>query len=144
MPHLKKPEEPGKEHWRGKQYAFFRHEACEFFPCHPTDDPEDFNCLFCYCPLYALGEGCGGRFTYAYGGEKLQPVPAAPQTGKLWLYHREIQRDQRNRQKERRIKQHPPTGNRRRVLFLPEEGRTKENTEKRKRHFDLGYVLIVM
>ena len=70
MPHLKKPEEPGKEHWRGKQYAFFRHEACEFFPCHPTDDPEDFNCLFCYCPLYALGEGCGGRFTYAYGGVK--------------------------------------------------------------------------
>ena len=70
MPHLKKPEEPGKEHWRGKQYAFFRHEACEVFPCHPTDDPEDFNCLFCYCPLYALGEGCGGRFTYAYGGVK--------------------------------------------------------------------------
>ena len=28
---------------------------------------EDFNCLFCYCPLYALGEDCGGNFTYYKG-----------------------------------------------------------------------------
>ena len=38
-----------------KQYAFFQHRACEFFPCHKGVPEEDFNCLFCYCPLYALG-----------------------------------------------------------------------------------------
>ena len=34
------------------RYSFFQHTACEFFPCHETAHPEDFNCLFCYCPLY--------------------------------------------------------------------------------------------
>ena len=42
--------------WRGTQYSFFSHKNCEFFPCHKTDDPDNFNCLFCYCPLYALGD----------------------------------------------------------------------------------------
>lgn len=50
-----------------KKYAFFRHSECEFFPCHKTDDVENFNCLFCYCPLYALGEACGGNFRYNDG-----------------------------------------------------------------------------
>ena len=33
-------------------------------------DPDDFNCLFCYCPLYALGEKCGGNFRYTEKGIK--------------------------------------------------------------------------
>ncbi len=33
-------------------------------------DPEEFNCLFCYCPLYALGKDCGGNFTYTESGYK--------------------------------------------------------------------------
>ena len=33
------------------RYSFMQHTACEFFPCHKTAHPEDFNCLFCYCPL---------------------------------------------------------------------------------------------
>ena len=45
-------------------YKFFQHRDCEYFPCHQVDDLEDFNCLFCYCPLYALGSNCGGHFTY--------------------------------------------------------------------------------
>ncbi|MDO5110802.1 MAG: cysteine-rich small domain-containing protein [Clostridia bacterium] len=53
-----------------RSYAFFRHTACEYFPCHQTDDPESFNCLFCYCPLYALGEACGGDFAYTKSGVK--------------------------------------------------------------------------
>ena len=32
-------------------YSFVQHTICEFFPCHATSHPEDFNCLFCYCPL---------------------------------------------------------------------------------------------
>ena len=51
-------------------YSFFSHTACEFFPCHKTDRPEDFNCLFCYCPLYALGDRCGGAFAYTEKGIK--------------------------------------------------------------------------
>ena len=45
-------------------YSFFQHTQCEFFPCHKTAKPEDFNCLFCYCPLYALGDSCGGNYSY--------------------------------------------------------------------------------
>ena len=45
-----------------RHYAFFQNRDCEYFPCHATKHPEDFNCLFCYCPLYALGRGCGGNF----------------------------------------------------------------------------------
>lgn len=48
---------------------FFQNKACPYFPCH--DSPaEGFNCLFCYCPLYALGKRCGGRFTYLDNGVK--------------------------------------------------------------------------
>ena len=51
-------------------YDFFQHKQCEYFPCHEKADPESFSCLFCYCPLYALGENCGGNFTYTEGGIK--------------------------------------------------------------------------
>lgn len=51
-------------------YKFFQHIKCEYFPCHKTQKPEDFNCLFCYCPLYALGKDCGGNFTYTKKGIK--------------------------------------------------------------------------
>ena len=37
-----------------KHYKFFCHRECEYFPCHSTQHPEDFNCLFCYCPLLFL------------------------------------------------------------------------------------------
>ena len=53
-----------------KHYSFFCNRECEFFPCHPGADPNRFNCLFCYCPLYALGERCGGNFTYTEKGIK--------------------------------------------------------------------------
>jgi Zn-finger protein len=58
------------EKWRSKRYAFFNHKECEFFPCHKTDDKENFNCLFCYCPLYILGDGCGGNPKYTEEGIK--------------------------------------------------------------------------
>ncbi len=51
-------------------YDFFQNRECEYFPCHVGADKEGFNCLFCYCPLYALGENCGGRFTYTENGVK--------------------------------------------------------------------------
>ncbi|MHB8068882.1 MAG: cysteine-rich small domain-containing protein [Desulfobaccales bacterium] len=41
-------------------YRFFKNTKCYYFPCHPVEDEENFNCLFCYCPLYFFAD-CGGR-----------------------------------------------------------------------------------
>lgn len=57
-------------YWEGKHYSFFTNKECEFFPCHKTNDPENFNCIFCYCPLYALKDRCGGNFIYNEKGIK--------------------------------------------------------------------------
>lgn len=53
-----------------ENYKFNQHKTCEFFPCHKGADPETFNCLFCYCPLYLLKEDCGGNFKYGESGIK--------------------------------------------------------------------------
>ena len=53
-----------------QNYKFFNHKDCEYFPCHKTNDPDNFNCLFCYCPLYTLGDKCGGNFRYTESGIK--------------------------------------------------------------------------
>lgn len=53
-----------------ERFKFNQHRECEYFPCHATNRPEDFNCLFCYCPLYALGDKCGGNFKYLDNGFK--------------------------------------------------------------------------
>jgi len=58
------------EEQNGRHYAFYQNTQCESFPCHKTAHPEDFNCLFCYCPLYALGRNCGGNFRYTPSGIK--------------------------------------------------------------------------
>lgn len=51
-------------------YDFFQNKECEYFPCHPNADPEWFSCLFCYCPLYCLGDRCGGNFAFLANGIK--------------------------------------------------------------------------
>ena len=51
-------------------YDFFQNKQCEYFPCHSGANPETFSCIFCYCPLYALGENCGGNFIYTENGIK--------------------------------------------------------------------------
>ena len=53
-----------------ENYKFFSHKECEYFPCHKTNDPDNFNCLFCYCPLYTLKDKCGGNFKYTDSGIK--------------------------------------------------------------------------
>ena len=59
---------------KGAHYKFFQNRMCEMFPCHKDQngalEPENFNCLFCYCPLYALGKNCGGNFYYTEKGVK--------------------------------------------------------------------------
>ena len=42
-------------------YRFFENRDCRFYPCHK--DMKEINCLFCYCPLYAM-EYCPGSAEY--------------------------------------------------------------------------------
>ena len=44
-------------------YRFFQNRECEYFPCHSVKDDTDFNCLFCFCPLY-WKEQCLGNPVY--------------------------------------------------------------------------------
>lgn len=53
-----------------ENHRFFQHTRCPYFPCHKTSHTAEFNCLFCFCPLYALGENCGGNFVYTENGIK--------------------------------------------------------------------------
>ena len=50
-----------------ENYKFNQHKDCEFFPCHKGVEEDKFNCLFCYCPLYMLGNECGGNFKATNG-----------------------------------------------------------------------------
>lgn len=45
----------------GKFLSFFENKDCKYFPCHKG--LADFNCLFCYCPMYRL-EHCPGNPRY--------------------------------------------------------------------------------
>lgn len=42
-------------------HRFFENRQCRYFPCH--SGLSDFNCLFCYCPMYHL-EKCPGNPRY--------------------------------------------------------------------------------
>ena len=59
-----------KKYWEGKHFAFYTNKECEYYPCHPVPEGTEFNCLFCYCPLYTLGSKCGGNFRYLENGVK--------------------------------------------------------------------------
>ena len=51
-------------------HTYFANRDCRYFPCHKGSDAENFNCMFCYCPLYSTGSSCGGNFTYTKSGVK--------------------------------------------------------------------------
>ncbi len=52
-------------------YKFNPNKECEFFPCHaiPESSKDQFNCLFCFCPLYTF-KNCGGNYTLLPNGKK--------------------------------------------------------------------------
>ena len=66
-------------------YSYFKNTACKFFPCHKME-VEDFNCMFCYCPLYALGDKCGGNFSYTEDGGKDCSLCLIPHSEKGYSY----------------------------------------------------------
>lgn len=50
---------------------YYCNKDCAYFPCHETAEADHyFNCMFCYCPLYLMGEKCGGHFTLLPSGIK--------------------------------------------------------------------------
>ena len=53
-----------------QDHSFYQNKDCRYFPCHEKANAETFNCLFCYCPLYALGDKCGGNCSYTENGIK--------------------------------------------------------------------------
>lgn len=53
-----------------ENYKFVQNKKCEYFPCHKGVEEENFNCLFCYCPLYMLGTKCGGNYKILENGIK--------------------------------------------------------------------------
>ena len=55
-----------KKYWEGKHFAFYTNKECEYYPCHPVPEGTEFNCLFCYCPLYRAPH-CGGAFVTVNG-----------------------------------------------------------------------------
>lgn len=70
-PHLYYPSNPefaanfvltcSNYHEMQPSYRFFENHACQYFPCHKG--ASEFNCLFCYCPLYGM-EHCPGAPKY--------------------------------------------------------------------------------
>lgn len=52
---------------KSENYKFFQNKKCEYFPCHKVKNEDEFNCLFCFCPLYMLKDKCGGNFKYTNG-----------------------------------------------------------------------------
>lgn len=50
------------EFMKKKNYCF-SNINCEYYPCHKGFLGKEFNCLFCYCPLYKL-EKCPGNPIY--------------------------------------------------------------------------------
>ena len=48
-----------------KSYQYFNHQQCEYYPCHKGLEDKQFNCMFCYCPLYRVD--CPGNPNYIVG-----------------------------------------------------------------------------
>ena len=67
-------------------HSYFKNTDCEYFPCHKVENEEYFNCLFCYCPLYTLGDKCGGNFTFNEKGIKDCSACTLPHSKKGYEY----------------------------------------------------------
>ena len=50
-------------------YHFFCNHDCDYYPCHENINPDELNCLFCFCPLY-FNNSCGGNFEILSNGVK--------------------------------------------------------------------------
>ena len=44
-------------------YRYFKNDQCKYYPCHKIEEGQDFNCLFCYCPMNCYDD-CPGTPNY--------------------------------------------------------------------------------
>lgn len=49
---------------------FFENRDCEYFPCH--EGIEEFNCMFCYCPMYERDKCPGNPEFIDIDGKKIK------------------------------------------------------------------------
>lgn len=56
-------EKKGKSLSMENSYKYFKNEKCRYFPCHPGMPGDEFNCLFCFCPMNPY-EDCLGKPDY--------------------------------------------------------------------------------
>ena len=72
-------------------FKYFKNEDCPFFPCHSVSG--DFNCLFCYCPLFHL-EDCGGVYEYVGANSNVKSCAKCNLPHEPWFYDYIIKRIQ--------------------------------------------------
>ena len=48
-------------------HKYFKNQDCKYFPCHKGMQGEEFNCLFCYCPMNRY-EDCPGNPVFRESG----------------------------------------------------------------------------
>lgn len=72
-----------------KHFSFFQNKDCEYFPCHKGVAEQQFNCLFCYCPLYLLGKECGGNPFFLENGKKDCSTCSLPHVADNYAYVKE-------------------------------------------------------
>lgn len=79
-----------------QNYRFFQNRECEYFPCHEGADAEQFNCLFCYCPLY-LKENCLGNPSYILdqNGERIRDCSSCTVVHRPEMYDKVLNQLQR-------------------------------------------------
>lgn len=51
-------------------YRFFENRECQYFPCHKG--LENFNCLFCYCPMYHSPDCLGAPEYRTKNGKRIK------------------------------------------------------------------------
>lgn len=51
-------------------YRFFENRECQYFPCHKG--LKEFNCLFCYCPMYGKTHCPGSPEYIEKNGRKIK------------------------------------------------------------------------
>ncbi|MBO5460713.1 MAG: metal-binding protein [Ruminococcus sp.] len=71
-------------------YCFFENKDCKYFPCHKG--LENFNCLFCYCPLYSKEKCLGNPGYFEKDGRKIKDCSGCTFPHRPENYERIIER----------------------------------------------------
>ena len=79
--------------------CFFKNYECAYFPCHESETIDEFNCLFCYCPLYHSAD-CGGNYSFFENGLKDCSACLLPHRAENYQYIIDKLKDENNLKNE--------------------------------------------